>query len=825
MPRPSTRRAGVATCTTTFSAAGIYGIDAAYSGDGNYLPSSTPSSTALTVAAAPNAPVTQSDTTQPSGSTGATGATGATGSGASTPSGSTGTTGSSGRYRLVGEHGLPRLDWNFRVEWLVRALPAPSGSAGSQGSTGTSGSTGSNGAAPCPSASSGSAAPLDLSGTSTSLSICGGVVVATSDGKTTAQASLASVSAIDVKGGALTIDASGGSFSMPIGYDGPSLTVTGSTTESDWTLNGDGTGSVVGGGVAGISFNDVASVAASGQATLHGPSSNSTWDLTGPGSGTLTLTGSSSAGTAFAGFANLTGAANNDDTFTLEPGGSVSGLIDGGPAGFDTVIVGGHPDSVVSNPTDPHSGTLVVDGVTTAYTGMEPLGILKATNITVNGAADGLSSPLPQGDQFDVSPYVNPSIGACATAGNCIQITDNDALTDSIQQAEFTYFVIAGTNSLTINGGAGSDKTEFKGNYLVPNSTLTVNTESIKVDSSVTITAHNVNFNAAETDDGIDKFGIDTTLLGDNATIELDSAALNGGTLDLEASATNAATTVSGTQSLTGAGDNLMVATTTPFLSRGEFTIAGLVDGLGNPQVCTYTGTSGRDEFTGVSGCIGVVSAGAEVDSVGILEDGSTTGFEHSALQLIYGASINIHGSSAITSSGDVTLASTVNVTGTANGRPVNWITGKEYSKGDVVIDPIDGNLYSANADITAANNTSAPSTDSSDWSTAKGQNAAVAASSLVATATSQLSGTSSISAPSGNVKITSSVTSNITTTADATQSKSGAGIAVGVVVTDSEAFVDSTAPTPVNAKGLTVSADTNNAAPTSGTASPGGGE
>ena len=57
----------------------------------------------------------------------------------------------------------------------------------------------------------------------------------------------------------------------------------------------------------------------------------------------------------------------------------------------------------------------------------------------------------------------------------------------------------------------------------------------------------------------------------------------------------------------------------------------------------------------------------------------------------------------------------------------------------------------------------------------------------------------------------------NITTIADATLSGSGAGIAVGVVVTDAEAFINSTAATPVTAQGLTVSADTNNTAPTTG--------
>ena len=72
-------------------------------------------------------------------------------------------------------------------------------------------------------------------------------------------------------------------------------------------------------------------------------------------------------------------------------------------------------------------------------------------------------------------------------------------------------------------------------------------------------------------------------------------------------------------------------------------------------------------------------------------------------------------------------------------------------------------------------------------------------------------------------VKITSSVKTNITSLADSSAAGSGAGIAVAVVITDSEAFIDSTAVTPVTAESLTVSADTDNTAPTTGITSPRG--
>ena len=296
---------------------------------------------------------------------------------------------------------------------------------------------------------------------------------------------------------------------------------------------------------------------------------------------------------------------------------------------------------------------------------------------------------------------------------------------------------------------------------------------------------------------------------------------MNAGAVDFEASSVNAKTTVNGgSQTLTGSGDTLIVATTTPFLDKGKFTIAGITG------TCSYSGTSDRTKFTGVSGCTGTPADGAAIASVGILENGSGTGINHAALQLIYSATINVHGSSTITaSSGDVTLSSTVNVTGTANaaGAPDKgpWAANTPYSKGDVVT-YTDGKRYDAKQDI---DNTHAdpPSTDTANWEVADSKDSSVAATVLVATAKSQLSGTSSISATNGNVKITSKLTSNIATVADSSAAGSGAGIAVGVVVTDSEAFIDSTNATPVSAKGLTVSADTDDNTPTTGKSSPNG--
>ena len=214
----------------------------------------------------------------------------------------------------------------------------------------------------------------------------------------------------------------------------------------------------------------------------------------------------------------------------------------------------------------------------------------------------------------------------------------------------------------------------------------------------------------------------------------------------------NAKTTVNGASQDLSAG-TLVVATTTPFLSSGKFTIAGITG------TCSYTNTTDRTKFTGITGCTGTPADGAAIASVGILENGSGTGINHAALQLIYSATVNIHGTSTITATGDVTIASTVNVTGTANsaGAPDKgtWAANTAYSKGDVVTNPSDGKRYDAKQDIDNTHTTS-PDADTADWEVADSKDSSVAATVLVATAKSQLSDTSSISATNGNVKITS---------------------------------------------------------------------
>ena len=544
-----------------------------------------------------------------------------------------------------------------------------------------------------------------------------------------------------------------------------------------------------------------------GTDTLVGPAADTTWDVTGPDTGTV-------AGVDFASVENLTGAPDNQDTFVLGAGGSVSGLVDGGDGGFDSLSVTGN--TVVSNPTDAHSGSITVDDATTTYAGLEPVHITGST-VTINGAD---ASFLLKKDLLKVHP---------GAAGE-IEILDRDPTdtTDAFLTAEVQSFTISSATDVTINGGEGIDTVEFDGDYNAPGTNLTVNAETIKVDPGVTINVGtgDITFNAVARDNGFSVLGITTTIpvLGTDGTIDIDSGQLTGAKVTLNAAASTLMTTVSGSgQTLTSGGD-LIVASVEGFDDTGSFTV---VVGA-TPVDCTYGGRNHDDhKFTGLggSGCSGNPDDGAVVRK-DITENGSGAGINHAGLDLEYHAAVNVHGASVITGTDDVSLSSTVDVTATANAAAGAdrgpWTSGTDYVKGDVVTD--NGTRYTATKEITN-------STDNPDghhgildpWTEAKDHDSSVAATFVFATGKSQLSGTSSISANGKKVSITSSVKTKVTSNADSSTAGSGAGIGVAVFVTSSEAFIDSSAATPVTAASLDISAETDNAAPTTAKSSPKG--
>jgi outer membrane protein OmpA-like peptidoglycan-associated protein len=187
-----------------------------------------------------------------------------------------------------------------------------------------------------------------------------------------------------------------------------------------------------------------------GTDTLVGPANDTTWTITGPDAGTV-------GGMSFTGVENLTGAAGNRDTFVFEEAGSITGLIDGGAGGFDTLVIdGGQYANAVFAASGPDSGTVTLDANLIRYQGLEPIidnaniadrsftGTTGTDHIVVKSTAAGQLTVESQSGTFESITFGNPTISLTIDAAG-----GDDTIT---AESLGTY---AGT--LNIVGGAGTD--------------------------------------------------------------------------------------------------------------------------------------------------------------------------------------------------------------------------------------------------------------------------------------------------------------------------------------------------------------------------------
>jgi Ca2+-binding RTX toxin-like protein len=192
-------------------------------------------------------------------------------------------------------------------------------------------------------------------------------------------------------------------------------------------------------------------VAGSADDTLIGPAADITWNITGPDAGGL-------GGIAFSGFENLTGAADNADTFIFSEAGSLSGLVAGGAAGFDTLeIQGGSYATVTYRPDGSDSGTLDLDGSVISFAGMEPVD-LTGTNAVTDLVFD-LNGPI--------DPVTNTPSGSTNDA-NQIRLRDADSavlgtmkIVSDIplsQPGSFEEVVFDNPQSISIDAAGGNDR-------------------------------------------------------------------------------------------------------------------------------------------------------------------------------------------------------------------------------------------------------------------------------------------------------------------------------------------------------------------------------
>ncbi|NVM57337.1 MAG: LEPR-XLL domain-containing protein, partial [Desulfobacterales bacterium] len=240
-----------------------------------------------------------------------------------------------------------------------------------------------------------------------------------------------------------------------------------------------------------ISFTDD-SAGDSDWLEILGP--DATWNITGADTGSVD-------NVDFFGIENLTGGPDNQDTFVFEEGGSLSGVVEGGAGGFDSLVIqGGTYDTVIFTPTGPDAGTADLDGDVITYAGLEPITMSGTSSVTVNGS--------PLGDTLLVD-----------LDGSNVRVQADGTM-------ESLSFGVP-TASLTINGGLGDDSVTIEESLNMPGADLTINAETITVNSGVTITANDISLISDATDDGnaLDLLDplldpIDYLNLTDNASVD-----------------------------------------------------------------------------------------------------------------------------------------------------------------------------------------------------------------------------------------------------------------------------------------------------------------
>ena len=207
--------------------------------------------------------------------------------------------------------------------------------------------------------------------------------------------------------------------------------VRGAIKQTNWKLFGGGAGNI-----DGVAFGGIEAIEGGTDAdTLVGPDANSTWYVTGPDSGNV-------GGTTFTGMENLEGAADNEDIFVIEQDGGVSGILEGGDGGFDTVEIAGDYGQVVHTPTGPDSGFISLDGSVLAYQGFEPI-----TN-------DGNTTDFI----FDLSAIATGEFLLAAAGGDMFTLSEVNGGMEDV-----TFMDPGGGGSVMITLGGGSETITLTG--------------------------------------------------------------------------------------------------------------------------------------------------------------------------------------------------------------------------------------------------------------------------------------------------------------------------------------------------------------------------
>ncbi|MFO8091285.1 MAG: LEPR-XLL domain-containing protein, partial [Desulfatiglandaceae bacterium] len=321
-----------------------------------------------------------------------------------------------------------------------------------------------------------------------------------------------------------------------------------------------------------------------GNDALFGPSVDTEWQITGAGSGLV-------AGVHFAGVENLTGAADNEDTFVFTQEGTLAGTVDGGVGGFDTLVMSGNYSTLEFAATSPNDGSIVYDGTALVYAGLEPISA-SGGDVLFKGTSDD--------DNIVVSVDVNS--GVISVSSPSIETINLSGVTDSF----------------TIRGGAGEDTVTISDSLDIAGADLIIEAETITVaaGSSINTGSGDVTLTAIADADGSSNTIAEVNIYGQITTT---------GALQVTAQTQGTVTT----ENLTGAATNDFTDSATVAVSGSDNIRAGTIE-LKAQRLTSYSAT-GRNAYNDISGDVkayiesSTVEAGAGGLAVSALDSVSLT--------------------------------------------------------------------------------------------------------------------------------------------------------------------------------------------------------
>ena len=199
---------------------------------------------------------------------------------------------------------------------------------------------------------------------------------------------------------------------------------------------------------------------------LVGTNSDNRWVMTGADQVELN-------GQRFDDIAYLVGAADNEDTFVLAIGGSLSGGVHGGPGGFDTLVIdGGSFTDTSYRASGPDSGDILLDGKRIAYAGLEPVvdtstAAVKTFNLSsapdpFGSAGNDILRVVDSGPNNILVDSLNGSFEdhTIKTPSQRLLLATGGG--DDVIQFDLLFF----SPQIVIDGGAGLDTLDLSGNLL-----------------------------------------------------------------------------------------------------------------------------------------------------------------------------------------------------------------------------------------------------------------------------------------------------------------------------------------------------------------------